>query len=99
MRVVAELLRIMIIFVFLGALGWVIIEDIYKANEISEAYSWVGLLAIFVLLFVLYRNKWQFTGWNKGKDRKKLPKKVSITLISISIILIILPFVLSSLLH
>ncbi|MBY7144843.1 hypothetical protein KFZ56_17630 [Virgibacillus sp. NKC19-3] len=98
MGAVAELLRIMIIFVLCGALGWVVIEPIYTANEVSEAYSWTGALAILIFLFVLYRNKWQFTGWYKGKDKRKLSKQVSITLIAISIILVILPFILSSLL-
>lgn len=67
-------------------------------NEAIESYSWLGGLAIFVLLFVLYRNKFQFSGWYKGKGRKKLPKYVSVTLIFISIILIISPFIMGTLL-
>ncbi|WP_373894078.1 hypothetical protein ACUL41_01830 [Virgibacillus natechei] len=98
MGMVVELLRIMIIFVLFGALGWAVIENIYPDNGVVENYSWIGALAILILLFVLYRNKWQFTGWYKGKGKKKLSKQVSITLISISIILIILPIILSLLL-
>lgn len=97
MRTALELLRIIIIFILLGALGWIIIDNIYTINETTASYSWLGALALFVLVFVLYRNKLQFSGWYKGKGRKKLPKKVSITLISISVILILLPFVLSAL--
>lgn len=99
MRTVFELLRIIIIFGLLGALGWAIIENTYTINETTESYSWLGALSILILLFVLYRNKLQFSGWYKGKSRKKLPKKISIILISISAILFISPFVLSSLLH
>lgn len=99
MRTVLELLRIIIIFALLGGLGWAIIENIYTINKSTESYSWLGALAILVLLFVLYRNKLQFSGWYKGKGRKKLPKKVSNTLIVTSIILIIAPFIFGLLLN
>ncbi|WP_068674133.1 hypothetical protein [Oceanobacillus sp. Castelsardo] len=98
MRTVLELLRIIIIFVLLGGLAWAIIGNIYTINGVTETYSWLSALSILVLLFVLYRNKLQFSGWYKGKGRKKLPKNVSILFISISIILIIAPFILGSLL-
>ncbi|WP_085994504.1 hypothetical protein [Oceanobacillus senegalensis] len=97
MRTLLELLRIIIIFVLFGCLGWAVIGNIYTISGVTETYSWLGALAIIVLLFVLYRNKLQFSGWYKGKDRKKLPRNVSITLSSISIILIIAPFILGSL--
>lgn len=92
MKVILEILRIIIIFGVLGTLGWFILENIYTANEINPSYSWFGSLAILLLLFVLYRNKLQFSGWYQGEGRKKLPKKVSNTLTSISIILMIMPF-------
>lgn len=98
MRTLLELLRIIVVFGLLGALGWVVMRNIYTINETTETYSWLGALAIFILLFILYRNKLQFSGWYKGKGRKKLSAKVSITLNSISILLIISPFVLGSLL-
>jgi hypothetical protein len=98
MRTVLELLRILIIFILLGGLGWAILENIYTINVSTERYSWFGALAILVLLFVLYRNKLQFSGWYKGSGRKKLPKKVSNTLFVISILLIIAPFIFGSLL-
>ncbi|HLR59807.1 MAG TPA: hypothetical protein VK094_04990 [Pseudogracilibacillus sp.] len=97
MRVTLELLRIIVILGLLGALGWVVIENIYTINETTKNYSWLGALAILILLFVLYRNKLQFSGWYKGKGRKKLSKKVSVMLISLSIILVIMPVILSSL--
>ncbi|WP_047984364.1 hypothetical protein [Ornithinibacillus californiensis] len=99
MRTLLELLRIIIIFALLGGLAWAIIGNLYTSNGVTEPYSWLGALAILVLLFVLYRNKLQFSGWYKGKGRKKLPKSISISLISISIILIIGPFILESLMH
>lgn len=97
MKIVLELLRIIIIFVFFGALGWAIIGNTYIRFEVTETYSWLGAIGIFLILFLLYRNKWQFSGWYKGKGREKLPKTVSLTLILVSIVLIISPFILYSL--
>ena len=95
-KTVVELLRIIIILSFFGALGWVILGNTYSRFEVNETYSWLGALAILLLLFVLYRNKWQFSGWYTVKGRKKLSKTVSWTLILVSIVLIILPLVLES---
>lgn len=92
-----ELLRIIIIFMILGGFGWAIIGNIYTISEAAESYSWLGAIAILLLLFVLYRNKLQFSGWYKGEGRVKLPKSVSLTFILCSILLILLPFVLGAL--
>ncbi|RKQ13958.1 hypothetical protein D8M05_14500 [Oceanobacillus bengalensis] len=69
-----------------------------KREVIEKLRRWLGSIAIILLLFILYRNKLQFSGGYKGKDRKKLPKSVSLTLTVISIIFMIIPFVLGSLL-
>jgi|SRR5690625_2459437 len=100
MRIVLEFLRIIFIFILLGGLGWAIIENAYQTNVANEKYSWLGGIAILLLLFVLYRNKLQFSGWYKGEeeDRVKLPKKVSRTMIACSIVLMIMPFVLGTIL-
>lgn len=96
LRVLLELLRIIFIVVILGAVGWTIIGNIYTVNETTESYSWLGAIAILILLFVLYRKKWQFSGWHK-KGSLKLPKSVTATLIVSSILLIISPFVMAAL--
>jgi hypothetical protein len=98
MRASLELLRIILILVIFGALGWAIIGSVYRINELTESYSWLGAIAILILLFVLYRNKLQFSGWYKGKGKSKLPKPVTVILIISSILLIILPFAIGSLL-
>ncbi|KGR79845.1 hypothetical protein [Ureibacillus manganicus] len=98
MKTFLELLRILFILGILFALGWVIIGNIYALNDVTESYSWLGAIAILLLIFVLYRNKLQFSGWYKGKGMVKLPKFVTATLIIISILLIISPFLLGSLL-
>lgn len=97
MRVLLELLRIIIILGLLGGVIWTVIENIYTLNAATERYSWLGMIAIFILLFVLYRNKLQFSGWYTGKGKKRLPKNVSYSLIIISILLMGSPFILNSL--
>ncbi|MDL4839802.1 hypothetical protein [Aquibacillus rhizosphaerae] len=94
MRTLLEILRIIIVFGILGSICWAIIGNLYTINGATETYTWLGALAIFILLFVLYRNKLQFSGWYSGKGRYKLHKKVSFTLILLSSLLIILPFIL-----
>lgn len=94
MRIILELLRIIIIFILLGGLVWAIIGDFYTINEVTERYSWLGSIAILLFIFVLYRNKLQFSGWYKGKGREILPKLFSFMLILVSILLIISPFIL-----
>ncbi|PZX08223.1 hypothetical protein C7437_1011347 [Psychrobacillus insolitus] len=98
MRTFLELLRIIFISGILGALGWGIIGSIYTNNEATKSYSWLSAIAILLLIFVLYRNKLQFSGWYIGKGKVKLPKSLTVILILSSILLIVLPFVLGSLL-
>lgn len=95
MNTLLELLRIVIIFIFFGTLGAVVTGNIYTRFEVNETYSWLGAVAILLILFVLYRNKWQFSGWNKVIGREKLSKTVSLTLILVSFVLIISPLILS----
>jgi len=93
MRILLELIRIILIFGLLGGLAWMILGNIYTVNETAETYSWLGALAIFVVLFVLYRNKLQFSGWYKGKGRNKLPKNVSYSLMFVSMLLLLSPLI------
>jgi hypothetical protein len=97
MRTFLELIRIILILMILGAGGWMLLADLYTANRTAASFSWVGAIALLLLIFVLYRNKLQFSGWYKGKDGEKLPKNLTILLISVSLLLLILPFILGSL--
>lgn len=99
MRVLLELFRIVFIFlvpiIILGA----VFENIYiSIGNGAEEYSWISLISIFIFIFVLYRNKYQFSRWSK-EDKEKLSKKVSLALITISIILLFLPLIISFLLN
>lgn len=99
MRILLEILRVILIFIFLGAWGWAILANIYTTHEVTESYSWPGAIGILVLLFILYRNKLQFSGWYIGEGRVKLPKLVSTFLILSSILLFMIPFMLEAFLR
>lgn len=94
MRTILELIRVILLLGLLGALGWFIVGNVYRINEVTEAYSWLGAIAILILLFVLYRNKLQFSGFYKGEGRMKLSKTVTRTLVLSSILLFAMPFLL-----
>ncbi|MEK4244299.1 hypothetical protein MKZ20_03030 [Psychrobacillus sp. FSL K6-2684] len=100
MRVLLELIRVIFIFAIVGAmLGYFLKEMYIGIGTYTEKYNWLGSLAILILIFVLYRNKLQFSGWYKGKGKEKLPKKASRILIFSSMSLLLLPPVLSFLLN
>lgn len=95
MWVIFELLRIVLIFGFIGGILSAFINYVYSKFGTIDTFGWIGILAILIILFVLYRNKYQYSGWYTGNNREKLPKNVSKVLISISILLMLLPPILS----
>jgi len=52
-------------------------------------------IAAFILFFVLYRNRLQFSGWYKGSGKEKLPKSLSKWFVFSSFFLLILPAILA----
>ncbi|MDG4657761.1 hypothetical protein P6P90_12405 [Ectobacillus antri] len=68
------------------------LANVYEALG-SKEYNWLGFVAILLLLFVMYRNRWQFSGWYKGNE--KLPKKASAMLVFGAVVLLLLPLGLS----
>ena len=98
MRIILEILRVMFIFLILMAILGTVFENLYLSiGNGAEKYSWISLIASFILIFVLYRNKYQFSGWYEGEGKEKLPRKVSQILITSSVILILLPPILAQL--
>ena len=96
MRSILELVRIIFLFAIVGAILGSFVQYIYSEFDTdTDRYGWMVFVAIFFLNFVLYRNKLQFSGWYKGKDKVKLPKIVSKILIFSSVCLLLLPPVLS----
>ncbi len=95
MNIILELLRAFFIVILLGGIGATILNSIYLKIGVADSYSWSGTLAILLLIFLLYRNNLQFSGWYKGKGRNRLSSWLTFWIIIASIILIILPFVLN----
>ena len=92
MRIIFELLRIILIFGFFEGLFYTVLNNVYKSLGVTQ-YEWFGYLGILFLLFIIYRNKWQFTGFYNGKGKVKLPPKVTSFLTSFSVLLLILPLI------
>jgi len=90
MRVILELIRIILIFGFFEGLFYTVLNNVYKSLGVTQ-YEWFGYLGTLLLLFIIYRNKWQFTGFYNGKEKEKLPSKVTNFLTSSSVLLLILP--------
>ncbi|MFC0015055.1 MULTISPECIES: hypothetical protein [Allobacillus] len=91
MRFVLELFRIAVIVFLLGGLGWFLLNEIYASIDQTIELKWLGAIAILLLIFVLYRNKLQFTGWYQGSKNVKLPRAVTYVLVFSAVVLMIIP--------
>ncbi len=97
MRTFLELLRVAAILIVLAFGGGMILTSVYSSDSGTEPYSWLGGIAVLLLIFVLYRNKLQFSGWHKAKAQDKLPRITTILLVLTSLLLLVSPFVFSAL--
>jgi hypothetical protein len=87
-----ELFRVVLIVVFLGILISSIITFIYHLIHLSVGglgFMFV-FLATIIFLFVVYRNKFQFHGFFRGKQLQKLSEKLTLILLVIAFLLIII---------
>lgn len=93
MRVLLELIRVTVFFAIFYVIFGSLLSYTYTKIGVntSDKSSWIGLIAIVLLFFILYRNELQFSGWYTGRGRKRLPKRISKLLICISILLVLLP--------
>ncbi|MDP1393513.1 hypothetical protein ACIQV0_06885 [Lysinibacillus capsici] len=93
-KIFLELIRIIILFSIIGCVMWGGARLIYTSFDINVVGSyagWLGGIAIYSLLFVLYRNKLQFSGFYNGPYRQKLSPTTTTIFITISVFLLILP--------
>lgn len=93
LRIILELIRIILLLGISGVFMGFFINNIYGIFKVDFGNSYLGFLpgvAIFIMFFVLYRNKLQFSGFYKGEGQVKLSKRVSISLVSCSILLLII---------
>ncbi|RAZ67045.1 hypothetical protein [Planococcus maitriensis] len=96
MKTLLELIRVFAILAILGMGGGLILAGFYSGSPDTEPYRWLGGGAVLLLIFVLYRNKLQFSGWYQGTKRDKLRRPITILLVAASVLLMISPFVLAT---
>ncbi|WP_110926884.1 hypothetical protein [Bacillus massiliglaciei] len=91
-----ELVRIAAILFIGGLLLTELIKAFYASFGVDLDYTNGGLLigiAVLLSLFVLYRNKLQFSGFYKGEGKVKLPRYVSFSLLCCSVLMVVIaPF-------
>jgi len=88
-----ELVRVVLLMMLLGAGLAALLHQVYVWLGFDAVNGWLLGIAIYLWLFIWYRNKWQFAGWYKGKGREKLPRPLAIGLFVCSLILLLLaPF-------
>lgn len=83
---VLKVVRIVLIILFGGFMVLTILKGIYHLLGFTLDFRgmflcFIGMLAI---LFILYRNKWQFHGFYNGKSKARLPQNISLSLIVFS---------------
>lgn len=57
-------------------------------QEKALNYVWLLCLANYLLIFVLYRNKLQFTGWKALQGGSRLSKKTTANLLGLAAVII-----------
>ncbi|ARF15530.1 hypothetical protein [Sporosarcina ureae] len=88
-----EMIRIAFILLIIGGLLSALVKLIYTGfgiNVDDTNGAWLVGVSILIILFVLYRNKLQFSGFYKGEENVKLSRRMSTILISSSIIMLII---------
>ncbi|MDM5211125.1 hypothetical protein QUF94_06695 [Peribacillus sp. NJ4] len=91
LRVILELFRIVTIIFVIGMILGFIINSIYAIFGITVENTtggWMVGLAIFPLLYVLYKNRLQFSGFYKNGGQVKLSKRTTTILLCISVLML-----------
>lgn len=91
---ILELLRLIII-VMLGSAFLASFESLvyeYFGINLPEVYGYVAL-ANFIIMIVFYKNYFQFKGWYKSSQNKKIPKRLTRVLIGSSVVAIMMPII------
>ena len=100
-RSMLEMLRIILIFGILGSILSSLLRTVYFLlnMNLEDPILMLGSIGILILLFVLYRNKFQFSGWYNGDVYEKLPRRTTKILYTFIITLFILPIILQFLIN
>ncbi|PYZ97685.1 hypothetical protein CR205_03575 [Alteribacter lacisalsi] len=97
LKVLLEIIRAGLITLVLGAVFNALISRLYVwfGLDIGEM-GWLINLGILILIFVLYQNKFQFSGWNHSFKTEKLTSPVTTLLIGTAAVLILMPLMITS---
>ncbi|MFF2581476.1 MULTISPECIES: hypothetical protein [Peribacillus] len=91
LRVILELFRIITIIFVIGMIMGFIINSIYAIFGITvenTAGGWIVGMAIFPLLYVLYKNRLQFSGFYKNGGQVKLSNRTTTILLCFSVLML-----------
>ncbi|MBU5268232.1 hypothetical protein [Virgibacillus proomii] len=95
-----EMLRALLIFMLLyllfGAVSNYLLEMVTNRtiSQLTEEHSYMmnflvlQAIGVAIIIFILYRNKFQFSGWYKGKQVKRLSKTTTRILVASSVVFI-----------
>ncbi|MFJ8262080.1 hypothetical protein ACIQ4I_09015 [Rummeliibacillus sp. NPDC094406] len=88
-----EFCRVLIILFLFFAIFYYPINKMYHLIGIeTDHYLLVVTFALLLIIFVIYSNKFQFTGFYT-KGSKKLPNKVTWAILSIAFLLLVIPII------
>ncbi|RRN74060.1 hypothetical protein EI200_03865 [Peribacillus simplex] len=91
LRVILELFRIITIIFVIGMIMGFIINSIYAIFGITVENAAGGrmvAMAIFPLLYVLYKNRLQFSGFYKNGGQVKLSNRTTTFLLCFSVLML-----------
>lgn len=86
-----EMLRLWLLFMLSMLLLGQAERFFYQVVFGQNVYFWTMTVGNLLIFLVLYRNYFQFKGWFKSKNNKKLHGNTTLCLIALSIGLILLP--------
>lgn len=90
-----EFVRVLILMFFLTAILYFPLRTLYETIGIeTENYFYILTFAILLIVYVIYTNKLQFTGFYT-KGAKKMSPKITWSILSISFLLISVPIIIN----
>lgn len=88
---ILEFIRLCILLILTLLIFGALERYTYQVIYSRPIYHWSMTLGNIILFLVLYRNYFQFKGWYKSENNRKLSKTLTASLIVISLVLIVMP--------
>ncbi|GEL07058.1 hypothetical protein [Salisediminibacterium halotolerans] len=88
-----ELLRITVIFIGLGGVLWyMVLVHVYAFDAQAQQHQWLGGFGIYIVIYVLYKNKLQYSGWVRREPSEQLGSMATVLFLSGGLLLIAMPY-------